>query len=60
VVKDDIPFRNARAVVSFNRYNKVSFAFKSDGISVRLKEKIIAFWSSLVKLDPGQCLDRCA
>jgi hypothetical protein len=57
VVKDDIPFCNARAVVSFD-YNKVGFMFKSDGISVHLKEKIIAFWSSFVKLDPGQCLNR--
>ena len=60
MVKDDIPFCNAKAAVSFNSRNKVSPRFKSNGIFVHLRVKVKTFGSSIVKIDPGQFLNGSA
>ena len=60
VVKDDIPFCNARAAVSFNSRNQVSPRFKSNGIFVHLRVKVETFGSSIVKIDPGKFLNGSA
>ena len=61
VVKDDIPFCNAKAAVSFNSRNQVSPRFKSNGIFVHcLRVKVETFGSSIVKIDPGKFLNGSA
>jgi len=57
VVKDGVPFRNVQASISFDFCNKVCFELQSDEMSVYSRTKVIAYGSSLMKLDPGQCFD---